>query len=208
MTSRLRCITPRAVPAARCLRWRRCCAFTCLQQWFGLSEPAMEKAFFDILAETQVCPAHEFFRMLEESTLLRFCHRLEKQKPAKAILATVNELLSSQGLMFTESSAVNAVLIAAPSSTKTRKTLPILWPMSPKATCCCTVRKSLSLPTRDTRVPTSALMPVRLCNGRWPCVLASAKSSTRQRAHQRTYGQDPEQGTKAPIRLGRRPEKT
>ena len=26
-------------------------------------------------------------------------------------------------------------------------------------------------------------------------------------AYQRTYGQDPEQGTKAPIRLGRRPEK-
>ena len=59
-------------------------------------------------------------RLLEESTILRFCHRLEKHKLADGILATVNDLLSNQGLLLKEGSAVDATLIAAPSSTKNK----------------------------------------------------------------------------------------
>ena len=59
--------------------------------------------------------------MPDESTILRFRHRLEKHKLADGILATVNELLSSQGLMLKEGSAVDATLIAAPSSTKNKQ---------------------------------------------------------------------------------------
>ena len=60
-------------------------------------------------------------RLPDESTILRFRHRLEKHKLAEGILATVNELLSSQGLMLKEGSAVDATLIAAPSFTNTRR---------------------------------------------------------------------------------------
>ena len=51
---------------------------------------------------------------------MRFRHRQEKHKLADAILASVNHLLSEQGLLLKEGSAVDATLIAAPSSTKNK----------------------------------------------------------------------------------------
>jgi IS5 family transposase len=49
---------------------------------------------------------------------LRFRHLLEAHGIAAQILAVVNELLSEKGLMLKAGSAVDATLIAAPSSTK------------------------------------------------------------------------------------------
>ena len=59
--------------------------------------------------------------MRDERTILRFRHRLDKHKLADAILATVNDVLSSQGLLLKEGGAVDATLIAAsvPPRTKT-----------------------------------------------------------------------------------------
>jgi IS5 family transposase len=56
----------------------------------------------------------------DESTILRFRHRLEKHKLAEQILATVNDLLAAQGLLLKAGTAVDATLIAAPSSTKNK----------------------------------------------------------------------------------------
>ena len=91
-----------------------------LQQWFSLSDPAMEEAFFDTPLHREFARLDELSRMPDESTILRFRHWLEKYKLAEGILATVNELLSGQGLMLKESRAVDATLIAAPSSTKNK----------------------------------------------------------------------------------------
>ena len=91
-----------------------------LQQWFSLSDPAMEEAFFDVPLYREFARLDEFVRLPDESTILRFRHWLEKHKLADAILATVNDLLSSQGLLLKEGSAVDATLIAAPSSTKNK----------------------------------------------------------------------------------------
>jgi len=92
-----------------------------LQQWFSLSDPAMEEAFFDVPLHREFARLDEFSRMPDESTILRFRHRLEKYKPADAILATVNDLLRKQGLLLKRGSAVDATLIAAPSSTKNKE---------------------------------------------------------------------------------------
>jgi IS5 family transposase len=92
-----------------------------LQQWFSLSDLAMEEAFFDTPLYREFAQLDANGRMPDESTILRFRHRLEKHKLADAILATVNALLSSQGLMLKEGSAVDATLIAAPSSTKNKQ---------------------------------------------------------------------------------------
>ena len=92
-----------------------------LQQWFSLSDPAMEEAFFDVPLYREFAQLDAHGRLPDESTILRFRHRLEKHKLADAILATVNELLSSQGLLLKEGSAVDATLIAAPSSTKNKE---------------------------------------------------------------------------------------
>ena len=91
-----------------------------LQQWFSLSDPAMEEAFFDVPLYREFAQLNAYERMPDESTILRFRHRLEKHKLANAILATFNDLLGAQGLLLRQGSAVDATLIAAPSSTKNK----------------------------------------------------------------------------------------
>ena len=91
-----------------------------LQQWFSLSDPAMEESFFDVPLYREFARLDAHGRLLDESTILRFRHRLEEHKLADGILATVNDLLSSQGLLLRHGSAVDATLIAAPSSTKNK----------------------------------------------------------------------------------------
>jgi IS5 family transposase len=91
-----------------------------MQQWFGLSDPAMEEALYDDV------PLYREFaglddamaRLPDETTILRFRHLLETHGIAAKILAVVNEVLSEKGLMLKAGSAVDATLIAAPSSTK------------------------------------------------------------------------------------------
>jgi IS5 family transposase len=91
-----------------------------LQQWFSLSDPAMEEAFFDVPLYREFAQLDKYGRLPDESTILRFRHRLEKHKLADGILASVNHLLSEQGLLLRQGSAVDATLIAAPSSTKNK----------------------------------------------------------------------------------------
>jgi len=90
-----------------------------LQQFFGLSDPAMEEALHDV-------PLYREFarldvgmsRMPDESTILRFRHFLEAHQRGAALLATVNAELSRKGLLLRQGSVVDATLIAAPSLTK------------------------------------------------------------------------------------------
>ncbi len=92
----------------------------CMQQWFSLSDLGMEEAFFDTPIYREFAQLDAHGRMPDESTILRFRHRLERHKLADQILATVNELLAAQGLLLKAGTAVDATLIAAPSSTKNK----------------------------------------------------------------------------------------
>ena len=91
-----------------------------MQQWFTLSDPAMEEAFFDTPLYREFAQLEEFARMPDESTILRFRHRLEEHKLAEKILITVNELLTAKGLLLKAGTVVDATLIAAPTSTKNK----------------------------------------------------------------------------------------
>ncbi|EKD97018.1 MAG: hypothetical protein ACD_23C01124G0001 [uncultured bacterium] len=91
-----------------------------MQQWFTLSDPAMEEAFFDTPLYREFAQLEEFARLPDESTILRFRHRLEKHKLTEKILATVNALLTQRGLLLKAGTAVDATLIAAPTSTKNK----------------------------------------------------------------------------------------
>jgi transposase, IS5 family len=90
-----------------------------MQQWFTLSDPAMEEALHDV-------PLFRDFaglggwddRLPDETTILRFRHLLEQHDLAPKILAKVNEVLIDKGLMLRAGTVVDATLIAAPSSTK------------------------------------------------------------------------------------------
>ena len=92
----------------------------CLQQWFELSDLGLEEALFDIPLYREFAHLDSNARLPDESTILRFRHRLEKHKLAEQILATVNDLLAAQGLLLKAGTAVDATLIAAPSSTKNK----------------------------------------------------------------------------------------
>jgi IS5 family transposase len=91
-----------------------------MQQWFTLSDPAMEEAFFDTPLYREFAQLQEFGRLPDESTILRFRHRLEKHKLAEQILQTVNDLLTERGLLLKVGTAIDATLIAAPTSTKNK----------------------------------------------------------------------------------------
>ena len=92
-----------------------------LQQWFNLSDPAMEEALYDLpLFQQFVCLDVGTSRLPDESTILRFRHLLEEHQLAQRILATVNATLTDKGLMLREGTVVDATLISAPSSTKNK----------------------------------------------------------------------------------------
>ena len=91
-----------------------------MQQWFTLSDPAMEEALHDVPLFREFAGLSLGDRLPDESTILRFRHLLEKHKLADQILATVNELLQRKGLMLKAGTVVDATLIAAPSSTKNK----------------------------------------------------------------------------------------
>jgi transposase, IS5 family len=90
-----------------------------LQQWFNLSDPAMEEALYDtpMFREFAGLDAGED-RLPDESTILRFRHLLEAHSLSLQILATVNATLAAKGLLLKSGTVVDATLIAAPSSTK------------------------------------------------------------------------------------------
>ena len=92
-----------------------------MQQWFTLSDPAMEEAFFDVPLYREFAQLPEFERLPDESTILRFRHRLEEHKLGEAILATVNALLSQRGLLLKAGTVVDASLIAAPTTTQEQR---------------------------------------------------------------------------------------
>jgi len=91
-----------------------------MQQWFTLSDPGMEEAFFDTPLLREFAQLDEFGRLPDESTILRFRHRLERHKLAEQILTTVNEILTQRGLLLRAGTVVDATLIAAPTSTKNK----------------------------------------------------------------------------------------
>ena len=90
-----------------------------LQQWFNLSDPAMEEALYDmaLFREFVGLDAGED-NLPDESTILRFRHLLEAHNLSLQILATVNATLAAKGLLLKSGTVVDATLIAAPSSTK------------------------------------------------------------------------------------------
>ena len=90
-----------------------------MPQWFGYSDPAKEEALNDVPQLRQFAGLDAFEDVMpDESTFLRFRHLLEQHDPAVAMFAENNTLLVEKGLSIKRGSVVDAILIAAPSSTK------------------------------------------------------------------------------------------
>ena len=93
-----------------------------LQQWFGLSDPAMEEALHDTPVYCEFARLDPgATRLPDESTILRFRHLLEVNDLSLQIMAAINATLTKKGLMLKTGTVVDATLIAAPSFTKNSK---------------------------------------------------------------------------------------
>jgi len=90
-----------------------------LQQWFGLSDPAMEESLHDTPLYCEFARLDPgATRLPDESTILRFRHLLEANNLSLQIMAAINATLTKRGLLLKTGTVVDATLIAAPSSTK------------------------------------------------------------------------------------------
>ncbi len=90
-----------------------------LQQWYGLSDPAMEDSLYD--SESM----RRFARIdlasdpvPDETTILNFRHYLEEYHLTEKIFEKTKQYLSDKGMMLREGTIVDATIISAPSSTK------------------------------------------------------------------------------------------
>ena len=70
-----------------------------MQQWFTLSDLAMEEALHDMALFREFAGLSWDTRLPDETTILRFRRLLEEHKLAPQILGVVNELLSAKGLL-------------------------------------------------------------------------------------------------------------
>lgn len=93
----------------------------CLQQWFGLSDPGVEEAIYDRNSFQKFLKLDLLSdKVPDETTILNFRHLLEKHNLAKEIFVEINSYLSEKNLMLKEGTAIDATLIAAPTSTKNK----------------------------------------------------------------------------------------
>jgi IS5 family transposase len=90
-----------------------------MQNWFGYSDPAMEEALYETTILRQFAGL-SLERIPDETTILNFRRLLEKHELAAGILAVINGYLGDRGLSLRQGTIVDATLINAPSSTKTK----------------------------------------------------------------------------------------
>jgi len=89
-----------------------------MQNWFALSDPAMEEALYEIASLRAFAHLSLGESIPDETTILNFRHLLEANDLAEDILKAVNAHLARKGLLLKRGSIVDATIIAAPSSTK------------------------------------------------------------------------------------------
>jgi len=89
-----------------------------MQNWFALSDPAMEEALYEIASLRAFARLSLNEAIPDETTILNFRHLLEKNDLAEDIFKAVNAHLARKGLLLKRGSIVDATIIAAPSSTK------------------------------------------------------------------------------------------
>ena len=93
-----------------------------LQQWYSLSDPAMEEALIEVPTMRRFAGIELISdRIPDETTILSFRHLLEKHGLGEQIFDTVKAHLSEKGMTMRQGTIVDATLIAAPSSTKNKE---------------------------------------------------------------------------------------
>ncbi len=101
--------------------WEALLRIHCMQQWYALSDPAMEEALYDTPVMRRYSQWDGMDDIPDETTILNFRRLLEMHGLAEKLFAQVNVHLARQGLSLRSGTIVDATIIAAPSSTKNRE---------------------------------------------------------------------------------------
>jgi IS5 family transposase len=92
-----------------------------LQQWFNLSDPAVEEAMYDSLSMRSFVGIDlSAEAALDETTILRFRHLLERHGLGRRLFDEVARHLKANGLKVATGTIVDASIIGAPSSTQNK----------------------------------------------------------------------------------------
>ncbi|WP_447835569.1 IS5 family transposase [Aeromonas salmonicida] len=91
----------------------------CMQQWYSLSDGAMEDALYEI-ASMRLFAKLSLDQAIR-TTIMNFRHLLEQHQLARQLFDAVNLWLSDAGIMMKQGTLVDATLIEAPCSTKNKR---------------------------------------------------------------------------------------
>ena len=89
-----------------------------LQQWYALSNPAMEEALCDTPVMRQFTQLGGLEEIADETIILNFRLLLEEHQLAAAMFKQINAQLAHKGMSLCTDTIVNATIVNAPSSTK------------------------------------------------------------------------------------------
>ena len=92
-----------------------------LQQWYDLSDPAMEDALIEVPSMRRFAGIDMISdRIPDETTILAFRHLLEQNDLGEQIFEAVKAHLKANGMAMKQGTIIDATIIAAPSSTKNK----------------------------------------------------------------------------------------
>lgn len=92
----------------------------CLQQWYSLSDPAMEDSLYEIASMRLFSNLSLEGAIPDRTTIMNFRHLLERYQLAHKIFDEVNQWLSDAGVLLKEGTLMDATIIEAPTATKNR----------------------------------------------------------------------------------------
>ena len=89
-----------------------------MQNWFGLSDPAMEEALYEVVSMRHFAGLTLTGGIPDETTILNFRRLIEENDLATLMFGRINAHLSRKGLLLKRGTIVDATIISAASSTK------------------------------------------------------------------------------------------
>nr|WP_231554864.1 IS5 family transposase [Aeromonas allosaccharophila] len=93
----------------------------CMQQWYSLSDSAMEDALYEMALMRLFAKLSLDQAIPDRTTIMKFRHLLEQHQLTRQLFDAVNLWLSDAGIMMKQGTLVDATLIEAPSSTKNKR---------------------------------------------------------------------------------------
>lgn len=90
----------------------------CMQQWYSLSDPAMEDALYEIASMRLFAGLSLDGAIPDHTTIMNFRHLLERHGLARQLFDEVNVWLTETGVLIKEGMLMDAIISESPASTK------------------------------------------------------------------------------------------